>query len=294
MKKIYKNIIVVVILFYLLVNSIVSNNTVVVEFINYSKLFIYKLFPVSFIFLLLSNLLIEYNFLQIISKIFKLKSVYLYVFFLSFLSGFPSGAIYIKEFLDRGLISLRDANKIIMFTHFPNFLFVINSVSTILEGRILAYKILFSIIVANIILLILFYNGECSINENIEMPDNFSNILSNCVNKIFRLLIIIYGISVFFFLISLVVNRYVHNTFIYVLINGLFDLTKGVYSVSLISDIYIRAIFIIIFITFGSLSIHFQIKSILMDTGVEYRNFIIGRCLGTVITLFVFFLSLLF
>ena len=43
MKKIYKNIIVVVILFYLLVNSIVSNNTVVVEFINYSKLFIYKL-----------------------------------------------------------------------------------------------------------------------------------------------------------------------------------------------------------------------------------------------------------
>ena len=47
------------------------------------------------------------------------------------LTGFPSGPKYVKDLLDKKLISKDYANYLIMFTHFPNPLFILGSVSTI-------------------------------------------------------------------------------------------------------------------------------------------------------------------
>ena len=135
MKKKYKNILILVILLSLLIINFISIDTIIIKIIDYTILFFKKIFPVSFIFLTLSNLLIEYNLIQILQRLFRIKSPYIYVFILSLISGFPSGAIYIKELLEKEIISINDANKLIMFSHFPNPLFVINSIENSYKNK---------------------------------------------------------------------------------------------------------------------------------------------------------------
>lgn len=284
MKKKYKNILIVVILLSILVVNIFSVDIIVNKIIEYTELFIKRIFPVSFIFFTLSNMLIEYNFIQILQRLFKIKSPYIYVFILSLISGFPSGAIYTKELLEKDIISISDANKIIMFCHFPNPLFVINSIGLILNNKILSFIILLSIIISNFIILLFCSKKSISSYSSFNNNIDFSNTLSKCIYKSFKNIIMIYGISLFFYLISFLLSRYVTNNYLYVFINGLFDLTNGVYSTSIINYEFIKIIFIIFFISFGSLSIHFQIKSILMNTSISYNKYLFGRMIACIIS----------
>ena len=65
MKKKYKNILLLVILLCFLTLNMLSIDTIVLKIWEYTELFIKRIFPVSFIFITLSNLLIEYNFIQL-------------------------------------------------------------------------------------------------------------------------------------------------------------------------------------------------------------------------------------
>lgn len=289
MKKKYQSVLILVSLCTILLLYIFSVDTVVVNILEYTELFIKRIFPVSFTFFTISNLLIEYNFIQFFQKIFRIKSPYIFAFLLSLISGFPSGAIYTKELLKKKIISIDDANRIIMFTHFPNPLFVINSISIILDSKYRAYSLLLAIIISNFIIFLVLNNKNSSTVLTYNDNDDFSVNLVNSILKSIKSIIIIYGISIFFFLIATFLNRIINNTYYYVIINGLFDLTKGIYSTSLIDNLVIRTILIIIFISFGSLSIHFQIKSILSDTNIKYNNFIVGRIIGSILTLIIFF-----
>ena len=293
MKKIYKNIIIIVTLLIILFKCLITIDNIVTNIIHYTILFFKRIFPVSFLFITISNLLIEYNFIQIIQKVFKIKSPYICIFILSLISGFPSGAIYTKEMLNNRLISVNDANKIIMFCHFPNPLFVINSIGIILNSKFSAIIILLSIIISNfLILLIINKNNKTSLLK-FNNCDDFSKILSDKLLISFKSILIIYGISIFFYLISIIINYYVNNTFLYVFISGIFDLTNGVYSTTLLSNNYLSSILIIFFISFGSLSIHFQTKSILSNTNVLYNKYLLGRIIGFLFSIIIYFLFIM-
>lgn len=289
MKRKYKNILVVVILLSILVVNIFKSDVMVKIIINYTDLFIRKIFPVSFIFLTISNLLIEYNFIQIFQRLFKIKSIYIYVFILVLISGFPMGAIYIKELLEKDLISTDDGNKMIMFCHFPNPLFVVNSIGLILNSKKLPIIILLSIIISNFIILLFCKNKSICSYKEFNNNTDFSATLSDSLYKTFKSILMIYGISLFFFILSFLISKLFKNIYFYVFINGLFDLTNGVYSTNMLNNIFIKTIFIIIFISFGSLSIHFQTKSILVNTSVKYSNYLIGRTIGCIISIILFF-----
>ena len=293
MKKNFESIYIIILLSLLLVIYLFFTDIVVENILEYTELFIKKVFPVSFIFLILSNMLINYNIIQYLQRIIKIKSFDFYIMILSMISGFPSGAIYIKELLNNKMITGKQANKSIMFCHFPNPLFVINSVGIILNDRKIALIILFSIIISNFILFIFFHNKNTKLID-FNFKSCFSSILSDSIIKSFKVIVLIYGISVFFFLMASFLLINITNPFIYVLINGIFDLTKGVYSTTLINDIIIKSLFIILFISFSSLSIHLQIKSILMDTDINYINFIKGRVFGTLLSFFIFLFIFIF
>ena len=293
MKKKYQSVLILVILCTILLLYLFTVDMIVVNILEYTELFLKKIFPVSFIFFTISNLLIEYNFIQFFQQLFKVKSPFIFAFLLSLISGFPSGAIYTKEMLDKGIINVKDANKIIMFTHFPNPLFVINSIGIILNSKFRAYILLLSIILSNFIIFLVLNNKNSSTALECKDNNDFSLCLTNSIIRSIKCIVIVYGISVFFFLIATFLNKIVDNTYYYVIINGIFDLTKGIYSTTLISNIFIRSLFIIIFITFGSLSIHFQIKSILSDTNINYNNFIFGRILSCILTIIIFFIMML-
>ena len=290
MKKTYKTILILVTLIIFLILSLINSNYMIINILDYSKLFLTKLFPVSFLFFIISYLLIEYNLVELIMYYLNINISGLYVFILSLISGFPSGSKYTKSLLDKGIINIDDANKIILYSHFPNPLFVLGSVNYVLDDISISIKILISIIISNFIIFIFNKTSKSNIKYKIN-NNSFSNILSNSIYDSFKTIILIYGTSLFFYLITCLINKYIIlNTYNYVFISGLFDLCKGVFSTTLINTISIRAYFILFFISFGSISIHMQVKAILGNSDISYKRFVLGRVICLILSFLIFFI----
>jgi len=292
MKENYKRVLVLCFIFFMLVIFVLNSNYLIWQVLDYTELFITKLFPAAFIFFILSSLLIDYGFVEFISKIFHINGAIFYVILMSMISGFPSGSKYIRELLDKKIISLNTANYLISFTHFPNPLFVLGTVNYIVRDDILCIYILISLILANIIIGIITRPKEKSIFYNQENDyHSFSYYLSGAVNSSLRVVLLIYGTSLFFFLISAFILKYINLSFYgNILISGLFDLTKGVFSSNAVPSDILKCIFIITFISFGGISIHMQVKSIIESSGISYRNFLVGRFFQLIIASSIFIL----
>ena len=287
MKKSYQSNLILIFLITILTLYIVNSNIITVGILNYTELFITKLFPTSFLLFTFSSLLINYQLIETITNITKKNSATLYITIMSMISGFPSGPKYTKELYDKTYISKETANYLLTYTHFPNPHFILGPVSTLLNIT-LATKLLLSIIISNFITAIFFHKKtpEIALPKNKSLP--FSKILNNAIISSLKTLILIYGTSLFFYLISLIINNYISlSPLPYVITNAIFDLTRGIFSTSIISSEILKSILILIFISFGSLSIHIQIKSILSDT-LNYKYFLLGRLISTIIGIITF------
>lgn len=293
MKKKYKNYIIIITILILMITSLVNSKYLIYQVLEYTNLFITKLFPATFIFFILSSLLINYGFIELISKILHINGASFYVILMSMISGFPSGSKYIKELLDNNEIDISTANYLISFTHFPNPLFVLGTVNIIIKSTHLSYLILISIILSNLIIgIILKKKSKSKIPPTVKTEYNsFSNYLTKAINSSIKTIILIYGTSLFFFLISAYIIKYLNAPpIINVLINGFFDLTKGVASVATINNNILKCILIITFISFGGISINMQVKSIIENTNISYKNFLIGRIYQVIISNAIFIL----
>lgn len=293
MKKKYKNYIIIITILILMITSLVNSKYLIYQVLEYTNLFITKLFPATFIFFILSSLLINYGFIELISKILHINGASFYVILMSMISGFPSGSKYIKELLDNNKIDISTANYLISFTHFPNPLFVLGTVNIIIKSTHLSYLILISIILSNLIIgIILKKKSKSKIPPTVKTEYNsFSNYLTKAINSSIKTIILIYGTSLFFFLISVYIIKYLNAPpIINVLINGFFDLTKGVASAATINNNILKCILIITFISFGGISINMQVKSIIENTNISYKNFLIGRIYQVIISNAIFIL----
>lgn len=284
MKKNYKTILILVIIIVFFTRSLIDIKTIIREFLDYTNIFIKNVFPTSFIFILISTLLSEYQLIYFFQKITRIKSIKIYYLLMSIISGFPAGIILIKDGLDNNTISLEDANYLVRFCHFPNPLFIFYTFSSSinsLKDTIIIYSIY---IISNIIILII-----VPVNNNITITINnyksFSKVLNRSINKTFKTIILIYGTSIMFYLLSIPFQDFtINNIYLYTLTNGIFDLTKGVLSLSLLNSILVKGIFGLLFISIGSFAIIIQIKSILEDTSISFKSFIFGRILSVLIS----------
>ena len=85
------------------------------------------------------------------------------------------------------------------------------------------------------------------------------------------------------------INHYLKTPLIiYILLNGIFDLTNGIFLTSLINNETIKGIIVIFFFTFGGISVHMQTKSIIADTKIKYKNFLIGRLMQSILAIIIF------
>lgn len=290
MKKIKTSNIILVVLICLTFLYLTNSVLITKQILIYTKLFIEKLFPASFLFFTLSTLLIEYNAVSSLTKIFKKNGAALYVTLMSLISGFPSGSIYTTELLKKKQITEKTANYLIRFTHFPNPIFILGPVSLLFPSKSYSYKILISIILANIIIAIITKKEEESKKiEKHNNPKNLSQTLSKATLSSLKTIVLIYGTSIFLYLIITIINHYYKMPLIsYVLLNGIFDLTNGVFLTSLITNPITKAIIIIFFFCLGGISVHMQTKSIIADTQIKYKNFLIGRILQIAIAITIF------
>ena len=123
-----------------------------------------------------------------------------------------------------------------------------------------------ALIFSNLILFLVFSKGKSYFSIKPSFQNSFSSSLQFSIQQSFSIIILVYGVSIYFYIISVLIRSlFPSNSLLYVLINGLFDLTNGVFSTIVVRNINIRSLLILIFISFGTISIHMQLMSCMLS-----------------------------
>ena len=277
--------------------QILNNSTEVMNSVKFSfDIWKNNIFPSIFPFYIVSSLLINYGFVELTEYLFRplmylfgINSNVSFIFIMSILSGFPSNSKYIKELLNKNIITEIDASKALMFTHFSNPLFILGTISSLLNKKI-AIFILVIHYLTNIIIGVLFRNYHNTYTKSIsdiKLPNskNISLILIKSIKDSIEILLLILGsITVCSFLCTIINHIFNFNNISSTVINGIFEITQGLKYVSLLNiSLKFKTTISVMFLSFGGLSIHLQIKSILSDTDIKYLPYLIARIIHTAI-----------
>ncbi len=313
MKKNISNILFITLLIFLSF-EVLKESEIVISTVK-SSLIIWQdnIFPSLFPFFIISNILIELHLPEILGvlfenlmyKLFRINGNASFIIFLSILSGFPSSAKYTKELLDKNLINSGEATKILTFTHFSNPLFVLGTLNIFINEKSIIIKVLLAHYLGNFIIGLIFRSykiskhkkSEINIRDIINYPKySFGNILSKSISNAISTLLLVLGTVTTFLILTSLINSILDIDGIYrVLINGFFEITQGLKSLeSLNMSVYIKALLSTIMLSFGGLSVHMQILTIISATEIKYFPYFISRLLHALISIIIFYILMLF
>ena len=214
MKK-YSNLIINLITFFILILILFNKSLVSTTITSSFYIWFNTLVPSMLPMFILSDILINYNFIEyipkritnFIRKLFNISNNSVLILFISCISGFPGNARALKEAYDLNLISKEEVEHLLLFNHFPNPLFVLQTVGVFyLKDDILGIIILVSIYISNTIIGIIYRgkNHPTKVNyiTNINKSQSFMNVFSNSIKKSINTLLMISGIVTSFLIIS--------------------------------------------------------------------------------------------
>lgn len=293
MKEIKKIILILILLLFLLQILIYSSD--VIKSVRFAfDIWKNNVFPSLFPFFVLSEILIKLGFVEITGKLFKpiMKHLFktsgesAFIFIMSIISGNPGNAKYTRELYDQGLIDKNEASKMLMFTHFCNPLFILGTIGmTFFTNYKIGVTLLISHYLGNIVIGICIRNKFKSTGiyknnkKRISTPENIGTIITNSLfNSINTLLLILGAISICLVLTTVISKNFEFTPLIQNIINGLVEMTQGVKYVSLANlDIKTKEILCVIFLSFGGLSIHLQVISMISGSEIKYLPFLLAR-----------------
>lgn len=303
MKNKIKNFTIMIVIFTILVFCILNNdyikNNMLVTMENYYK----YLLPSLIMFILLGELLTNYGFIELLNilfnpllRLFKISSNQLYILIMSILCGCPSNAKYTVDLYKKNYISFKEANKILIYSYFSNIIYMITILYSLLNNTKYILFIFISHYCSNIILLFIFkekktYIKRYDLKNILSEKKDFTYILLNSIKNTLKICLNTLIIICFFSIIVSIIKITIGDN---ILLIGLIEITNGMYELNNISNELIKAIFILIFLSFGGISIHFQIKSVLKDTNIKYINFLVGRILQSILSILIFLILLYF
>ena len=306
MNRKYKSLTISFITLFFLFNFLFHSEIMIKTFFDTTKLWFENLFPSIFVFFIITDILNNYHFPyylgkmfgKVISKIYKLPQESAYILFMSMTSGFPGNSKLIKEQLDSKRISLFDANKLLTMTHFSNPLFILYTIgNNFLQDKKIGLLILIVHFILNFLLGFVFrkiYPYQNTLNNyKLNKPLPFMDTLKKSINNTFISLINVFGIVVFFSLLTKTINIYLNlNPFSNVLLNGLLETTNGLNLLSKIDlSKKLKATIAAFFVSFGGFSIHMQVMSLLNKYDINYYLYLIARIIhASLASLIIFFL----
>ena len=258
------------------------------QIINYNQssisLWLNKLLPSLFPFLVLGSILIKLN----VSSFFKSTSLTLLI--LSLFSGFPSGAKYIKDMHNSHLITLKEANQAFAYTFFANPLFLLGVLS------FLPFKLAIMIIISHYLpnVLLFFFLRTSNHNNKIIKPESLGNIISISIKESINTMFLILGTLIFYNIFISFFKIYSPCVFITIFFSGILEFSSGLSNLPILNSPLLCAILALIFTSFGSLSIHSQIKSIIIDTPLSYKQFCLYRLFHAILAIIIFFVFYVF
>ncbi len=317
MKKTINTILILLTLIFVAI-EILTKSESILNAVNFSfNIWKENVFPSLFPFFVLSELLINYGFIELIgelfkpimNKIFKTKGVGAFALIMSLISGFPSSAKYIRELHKKELINEKEATKLLTFTHFSNPLFILGTISLLfLNNKEVGLLILICHYLGNFVIGIIFRNYYPTKDESkklslkkvineigekrIKTKKSFGEIITDSLLNSINTLILILGVITMFLVITTIIDNNVNlNSFHQSILNGFIEMTQGLKYISLQEiPLKLKCILSTMIISFGGLSVHMQIISILSDTKIKYFPFLTSRIIHALISsLLVFF-----
>lgn len=266
--------------FLLLIELLILYNSKIIinDIKKTSIIFIINIFPSLFPTMLLGNLLVKCNIKLIIPSFIKKIFNILFnfddnmttIFIMSMLCGAPSNAMFINDYLEKGLINEKTAKNMLKVTRFINPLFVISTVGiTIFNSVKIGILILIILYISNFIKAFLLRKNfvSTSIKDTNINNINFINELKITIKETINTLLFIFGtITTFNILICLIKEIFNLNLFSTLIINSLLEMTIGIIILKDISIPLLPKILIAyLILSFSGLCIHMQINSIIKE-----------------------------
>jgi len=292
--------------------EILTESSTILESVKFSlNIWQNNIFPSLFPFFVLSELLVSYGLVEflgeifrpVMQRLFKIKGATAFVFIMSMISGFPSNAKYTRELYMNNLINEHEASKLLIFTCFSNPLFILGTISILFLGnKDVGILILLCHYLTNIIIGIIFRNFYPSEKETnhvslknaiikmnqrrINTKENFGKIFSKALLNSINTLLLILGVVTMFLVLTTIIDNITNlNSYNQSILNGFFEMTQGLKYVSLLNlPLKFKTVLSTMILSFGGLSVHMQVISIIGDTKIKYLPFLIGRILHAAIS----------
>ena len=295
--KIFNSIIIIISLFVLLelfIKKKVIYSAILYALNIWAKVLIPSLFP----FFIISDILINYNITSYIpryiksflKKLFNISENQITILLLSMISGFPSNARNTRTLYDNNLITLEEANHILMFSHFANPMFILTTIALFFfKNKEIGIILFISHYLSNMILGFLVRNiGKYNDNiyDNNSTFDSFGNIFVKSIKKSIDTILMICGILVVFMMLSnIIITTFNFNVYNAAIIKGIFEITIGIEAICKlnISNIY-KCVISSCFLAFGGVSVHVQVLSQITNTKIKYSYFLLGRLYQLIIS----------
>ena len=270
---------------------ILLNSNIVINAVRSSiKIFLISVFPSLFPTMVIGIMLVKNNVYEIIPKFIKniFKKVFNYndymtsIFIISLITGTPSNALYINEYLDKGLITNNEAESLLSSTHFINPLFVVGMVGNVIfKSTKIGFIILLTLWISN---LIKAYITRPRVYKNIDRKsiscnEPIINSFFASIKQAIYALLTIMGIIILFNMLTILIREILNlsNT-LSVIINGILEMTGGVTKISELNiNTLLKIIMTYIMLNFGGLSIHMQAFSMLENKKIRYLKYLIFR-----------------
>ncbi len=295
MKKNIQNFTILFFLIIILLTILTNSKDVITSAIFSLEVWKNNIFPSLFPFFIISELLINYGFVNFIGKIFRnlvkkifhLRDTCSFIIIMSILSGFPSSAKYITRLYQERIITIEEANHLITFTHFSNPLFILGTIYTLIHDKKLCFIIMISHYFGNIIIGIIFRKEYVSITSKVNIQrKSLINCLTEAINNSINTLTYILGTITIFIIFSTLIFKYIYiSDLSSSILRGILELTQGVKYVSLLDvNIYFKGLLITAFLSFGGISIHMQVMGILENIKIKYSRYLLSRVLHVFIS----------
>lgn len=308
MKKIQSLIIMITLLFICF--EVLNDSKSILKSVIFSlNIFKNNIFPSLFPFFVLSNLLIKYGLPEFMSNIFKGIMTHLFkisgecsfIFFMSILSGNPACAKYTRQLYLNGSINVYEATKVLCFSAFTSPLFILGGLTVLLNNEEAPFLILICHYLSNILVGLLIRNyhpskvkGKANLKKAIDEmhikrisnKESFGTIITNSLVESINTLLLILGVITICLVITTIIsnNLNLNSTFQSVL-NGFIEMTQGIKYISLEAiPLKLKSVLSVMIISFGGLSVHMQIISVLSDTDIKYMPFLASRVLASIIS----------
>ena len=287
MTQYIKKILAYILLTLILYTFLMYPNIIILSVNNSLKVFIESLFPSLFPFLILSDILNNYNYFYYIQKIFKFK--YSDIILMCAVSGLPSNAKYISAMLDNNEINKEEAEYLLSCTFFPSPMYVISVIGfSLLHSKLVGFILLIIVYISNVLFFIFNYKKfKKAQNIIIHKRKTFSNLIKQSITNNIEILLIILGtLVVFNSLINIISYYFEINDLILSIINLFLEMTSGINKVTGLSiKNNIKYILICTSLSFSGISVLSQAISILSKYNLNIRLIIKQKIIIALISL---------